>query len=207
MPRTPDPAAYEQAMRKWALPPCLHVPIVAVDQSAIEDHIGEVLEVVSPGKALLVRADPPAPPDDRLPIFVHQNVANLFHTEQLWVSPGYTRYRQAWRRVFGGEGIEGKVLHHVYNRRMARLRGFGFIRLAPVSRGANSSSAFTEQWGVDLFTPDYVARLAKHGLRMQYADLGDLMVMLDISLGGGVQDVFRIGQNLVEVPGVRPPQT
>lgn len=90
---------------------------------------------------------------------------------------------------------------------MARLRGFGFIRLAPVSRGANFSSAFTEQWGVDMFTPDYVAKLAKHGLRMQYADLGDLMVMLDISLGRGVQDVFRIDQNLVEVLGVRPPQT
>jgi hypothetical protein len=41
---------------------------------------------------------------------------------------------------------------------------------------------------------------------MQYADLGDLLVMLDISLGGGVQEVFRLGQNLIEIPGRRLPQ-
>lgn len=167
MPRMTDPSAYEQATQKWVLPPCLHVPIVAVEQSAMEDHIGEVLDVVSSGKTLLVRADPPAAPDERLPIFAHENVANLFHAEQLWVSPEYTRYRQAWRRVFGGEGIEDKVLHHVYNRRIARLRGSSFIRLAPVSQGANSNSAFTERLGFDLFTPEYVARLAKQGLRTQ----------------------------------------
>jgi hypothetical protein len=42
---------------------------------------------------------------------------------------------------------------------------------------------------------------------MQYADLTDLLVMLDISLGGGVQEVCRISQNLIEIPGLRPPQT
>ncbi|PHS19331.1 MAG: hypothetical protein COA78_00325 [Blastopirellula sp.] len=161
---------------------------------------------MSPGKALLIRTDWPTPPDRRLPIFSHANVGNLFKEIQLWVSPDYTPYRHAWKRTLGPAEIEGKVLHHVYNRRMARLRGIGYIRLAPVSRRANSSSAYTEQWGVDLFTSEYVARFAKHNLRMQFADLGDLLVMLDISLGGGVQDVFRIGQNFVEIPGRRPPQ-
>jgi hypothetical protein len=41
---------------------------------------------------------------------------------------------------------------------------------------------------------------------MQYADLADLLAMLDISLGGGFQEVFRLGQNLIEVPGLRTPQ-
>jgi hypothetical protein len=90
---------------------------------------------------------------------------------------------------------------------MAALREYGFVRLVPVSRKANSSAAFTEQWGVSLAATDLGARRRKRGLRMQYADLGDLLVMLDLSLGGGVQDVFRIGQNLIEIPGLRPPQT
>ncbi|MEJ2755184.1 MAG: hypothetical protein P8104_04950 [Gammaproteobacteria bacterium] len=141
-----------------------------------------------------------------LPIFSHPNVENLFVRDQIWVNPDYTRYRRAWKKALEPADIEGKVLHHVYNRRMARLREFGYIRLAPISRRTNSSSAFTEQWGVDLFTPEYLARLAGLELRMQYADLSDLLTMLDIPLGGGVQDVMRIGQNLVEAPGKRRPQ-
>lgn len=201
-----DPVAYQQAMREWVVPECLHQPIVARDLSAIEDHVGEIVEILSPDRALLVRPDPPPLPDLRLPIFEHPNVDALFLPLQVWVSPGYTRYRKAWRRAFGDDAIKGKVLHHVFNRRMAKLRGLGFIRLAPVSRSANSSSAFTEGWGVALHTPDYVARLNARGLRIQYADLGSLMVMLDFNLGGGVQEVFRLGQNLIEVPGIRPPQ-
>lgn len=202
-----DPAAYEQAIREWAVPECLHQPIVARDSSAVADHVGEIIEILSPGRAPLVRPSRPPRPDLRLPIFQHPNIDALFQPLQVWVNPSYTRYRQAWRRALGDDAIHGKVLHHVYNRRTAKLRGFGFIRLAPISRSANSSSAFTEGWGVALNTPDYVARLNARGLRIQYADLGALMVMLDINLGGGVQEAFRLGQNLIEVPGKRPPQS
>lgn len=201
-----NPVAYQQAMREWVVPECLHQPIVACDLSAIEDHVGEIVKILSPDRALLVRPDPPPLRDLRLPIFEHPNVDALFQPLQVWVSPGYSRYRKAWRRALGDDAINGKVLHHVYNRRMAKLRGFGFIRLAPISRSANSSSAFSEGWGFALNTPDYVARLNARGLRIQYADLGSLMVMLDFNLGGGVQEVFRVGQNLIEVPGIRPPQ-
>lgn len=148
MVRTVDRAAFEQVTRQWVLPPCLHIPIVAKDRRAIEDHIGDVVSVVSPDKALLVRVDPPPPPDMRLPIFSHPNITNLFQELQLWVSPEYTRYRNAWKRSLGPATIEGKVLHHIYNRRMAKLREFEYIRIVSISRRANSSSAFTEQWAL-----------------------------------------------------------
>lgn len=154
----------------------------------------------------MVRVDPPPPADDRLPIFSHPNVGSLFEELQLWVDPDYTRYRHAWKRTFGAASIEGKVLHHVYNRRTARLRGFGFIRLVPVSRGANSSSAFSEQWGVDLHTLEYIERLSRRGQRIQYADLADLMVILDMPLGGGVMEAVLLSHNLVEV-NARPDQS
>ena len=193
-------------MREWALPPCLHVPIVAIDEAAIHDHIGEIVSVLSPGRALLVAVDPPPDRDFSLPIWEHPNVENLFEPLQVWVSPTYTRYRPAYRRAKGDAAVEGAVLHHVYNRRSAVLRGFGFIRLVPISRRANSSSSFTEQWGVSLNTPERIARLKARNLKMQFADLGDLMAMLDIDLGGGVQEAMRLGQNLVEPRGLRPPQ-
>ena len=130
----------------------------------------------------------------------------FFERRQVWVSHSYSRYRYAYVRALGRESVAGKVLAHMYNRRMAAFRGYKFIRLVPVSRGANSSSSFTEQWGVTRSETDLGARREKLGLKMQYADLGDLMVMLDIQLGGGFQEVFRVGQDLIEVPGKRTPQ-
>lgn len=207
MPRIRDDAAYQQAMREWAVPESLHVPVVALDENAINDHIGDIVEILSPGRALVVAIDPPPERDERLPIWAHPAANVLFEPLQVWVSPSYTRYRQAYVRAKGHESVSGKVLAHVYNRRMAMLRGYGFVRLVPLSRRANSSAGFAEQWGVDLAATDLGARRLKRGLRMQYADLSDLLVMLDISLGGGVQEVFRVGQNLIEIPGLRPPQT
>lgn len=204
--RVRNDAAYQQAMREWAVPECLHVPVVAEDETAIADHIGDIVQVLSPGRALVVAIDPPPERDIRLPIWAHPMASVFFEPLQVWVNPSYTRYRQAYVRAKGHESVSGKVLAHVYNRRMAMLRGYSFVRLVPVSRRANSSSSFTEQWGVELAAADLGARRRQRGLRMQYADLSDLLVMLDVNLGGGVQEVFRIGQNLIEVPGLRPPQ-
>jgi len=206
LPRVRNDAAYQQAMREWAVPECLHVPVVAEDESAIADHIGDIVQVLSPGRALVVAIDPPPKRDIRLPIWSHPMASVFFEPLQVWVNPSYTRYRQAYIRAKGHESVSGKVLAHVYNRRMALLRGYSFVRLVPVSRRANSSSSFTEQWGIELAAADLGARKRQRGLRVQYADLSDLLVMLDMNLGGGVQEVFRIGQNLIEVPGLRPPQ-
>lgn len=194
-------------MREWVVPECLHVPVVAEDEAAITDHIGDIVQILSPGRALVVAIDPPPKRDLRLPIWTYPMADVFFEPLQVWVNPSYTRYRKAYVRAKGLESVSGKVLAHVYNRRMAMLRGYGFVRLVPVSRRANSSSGYTEQWGVELAAADLGARKRRRGLRMQYADLGDLLVMLDITLGGGVQEVFRVGQNLIEIPGQRPPQT
>lgn len=207
LPRIRNDAAYQQVMREWVVPECVHVPIVAENESAITDHIGDIVQVLSPGRALVVAIDPPPERDLRLPIWSHPRASVFFEPLQVWVNPTYTRYRQAYVRAKGHESVSDKVLAHVYNRRMAMLRGYGFVRLVPVSRRANSSSSFAEQWGVEAAAADLGARKRHRGLRMQYADLSDLLVMLDMNLGGGVQEVCRIGQNLIEVPGQSPSQT
>jgi hypothetical protein len=179
---------------------------VALDEAAISDHIGDIIRVLSPGKALVVAIDPPPERDLRLPIWAHPSAGVFFEPIQVWVSPSYTRYRHAYVKALGRESVSGRVLAHTYNRRLAFLRGYNFIRLVSVSRGANSSSSYTEQWGVTLAGADLSARRQRRGLRMQYADLSDLLVMLDMKLGGGYQEVFRVGQDLIEVPGSRRPQ-
>lgn len=87
MTRLRDEAAYEEATKRWVLPECLHVPIVAESEEAIALHIGDIVEVLSPGRALLVSVDEPAPRDLRLPIWSHARSEVFFDRLQVWVSP------------------------------------------------------------------------------------------------------------------------
>ena len=89
-------------------------------------------------------------------------------------------------------------MSHAMNRRIAALKGFAYVRITPTSRGCNSSSGFSEQWGVTLHSlPDQIAANQRRGAFIQYADLSDLMLMLDLKLGGGVMDAVNEGQKLV----------
>lgn len=196
-----DEAARDRALHRYGLPLCLHVPIAAVDEAAIGAYVGDVLEGLSgrgSRKALLVEAYPPAPREPCYPIWDEPRSGILHQPLQVWVHIGYTRYRQAYRRAFPEEELGDAVLSHTMNRRIAALKGFGFVRITPTSRGANSSSAFSEGWGVALHADPYQAAANRRlGASIAYADLTDLMLMLDIKLGGGVMDTVNEGQKLV----------
>lgn len=197
-----DPVAREIALRRWVLPACLHVPIAAVDEDAITTYIGEIVQVLSrgaPNRALLVRARKPPPIDDRLPIWELEGASVLHQRMQVWVHIGYSRYRRAYRQAFPDEDIAGKVLSHAMNRRTAALKGFAYVRLTPVSRGANSSSAFSENWAVELYGgPGQTPEKARRGAFIQYAALDGLMLMMDMKPGGGVMSAVNEAQALVE---------
>lgn len=193
MKRIRDVAAYEQAMTQWVVPECLHVPIIADSEEAIRHHIGDIVKVISPGRAVLVEIDKSPERDLRLPIWKHERSDVFFDRLQVWVSPEYTRYRPAYLKARGVRSADCQVLAHMYNRRMAIIEGYGYIRLVPVSRRANSSSSFSEKWGVELAKKDRGERRRRLGQRIQYADLGALMVMLDLNLGGGIMEAVRVG--------------
>lgn len=85
------------------------------------------------------------------------------------------------------------------NRRVARLKGFRYLRIVPISRAANSSSGgLSEKWGVAYHgTPAMIAKNKLAGTFIEYADLADLVKMLDIKTGGSLQDGVNDGQALV----------
>src|SRR5207302_1700484 len=71
------------------------------------------------------------------------------------------------------------------------------VRITPNSRGCNSSSSFSEQWGVNLHaTPEQMSANRRRGAFIHYADLVALMVMLDMNPGGGVMDAVNEAQKL-----------
>jgi len=196
-----DPVAREIALTRWALPECLHIPTAAADEAAITTYIGDIEQVLTVGarrKAFLVKAKEPPPIDARLPIWDLPTASILHRRMQVWVHIGFTRYRAAYRKALPHEPLEGKVLSHAMNRRIAALKGFNYVRITPTTRGCNSSSSFSEQWGVTLHSsPDQMAANRQRGAFIQYADLSDLMLMLDMKLGGGVMEAVNEGQKLV----------
>jgi hypothetical protein len=201
MPSFTDHVAKEIALTRWALPECLHVPIAAVDEAAIRNYIGDIEQVLSngsPPKAFLVNVQEPPPVDAQLPIWELPSSNIFFQRRQVWVHSAFGGYRKAYKKAFPDENIDGKILSHAMNRRTAALKGFGYIRITPTSRGCNSSSAYSENWAVALHgDPKQAEANRRRGAFIQYADLSDLMVMLDIKVGGGVMAVVNEGQKLV----------
>jgi hypothetical protein len=198
-----DNVAREVAFKKWGLPECLHVPIAAVDESSICRYIGAIVDVVSittARRALLVKIPPPPERDQRLPIWELAESAVLYQPIQLWVHVDYTGYRKAYKRAFPKEDITKKVINHILNRRIAKIKGFEYVRVSSVTRGVNSSSGYSENWGVNLKRkPDMTKEEIRGGAYIQYADLCSLMVMMNIKVGGGVMGIVNEGQYLVDL--------
>lgn len=195
-----DEIARERARRRYGLAPCLHVPIAAVDENAISTYVGTILETLSgrgTRRAFLVRAYDAPPIDPCFPIWDH-TASEIFHRPlQIWVDVRYNSYRAAYRRGFPDEHLGGAVLSHAMNRRVAALKGFNFVRITPTSRGANSSSAFSENWGVALYTTPHQSEIERRqGAFIGYADLTELMLLLDMKLGGGVMGAVNEGMKL-----------
>ena len=77
--------------------------------------------------------------------------------------------------------------------------GFNYVRIIPISRGANSSSgSLSEQWGVKYHSTPRMRKInSEKKSFIQYADLSCVVKMLNIKTGGGVMDAVNDGQALL----------
>jgi hypothetical protein len=88
------------------------------------------------------------------------------------------------------------------NRRVARLKGFNYLRIVPISRGANSShGTLSEGWAVEYHgSPEMREQNRLSQAAVQYADLADITKMLNMKGGGSFMDNVNEAQKLVELP-------
>jgi len=186
--------------------PCLYVPIAARDMSAIETYVGKIithLAIRAPSDALLVEAYDPVKADTRLPIWSLPAAAILHYPQQVWVHVEYGAYRRAYIRAFPDANLSGMVLDHVMNRRVARLKGFSYLRIVQVSRAVNSShGSLSEGWGVEHHSSLKMREINSASRAVvQYADLADIVKMLNMEGGGSFMDIVNEAQRLVDLPG------
>jgi len=88
------------------------------------------------------------------------------------------------------------------NRRAARLKGFEYLRIVPISRAANSShGGLSERWGVAYqSSPRMMAINRASQAVVQYADLADIVKMLSMEGGGSFMEIVNEAQKLVDLP-------
>jgi hypothetical protein len=202
--RPTDPHAVRIPQQSGLLP-CLYIPVAARSRAAIETYVGTIERELShrdSSKALLVRSYEPEKPDERLAIWKHPEVAVLHARLQVWVHVDYSAYRRAYLRAFPEIELKGFVLDHILNRRIARLKGFQYLRIVPISRQANSShGSLSEGWGVAYHSsPEMLAKHKASKAEVQYADLSDIVKMLNMEGGGSFMENVNDAQKLVDLP-------
>ncbi len=185
--------------------PCLYVPIAARDSNAIEIYIGKInaqLSLRSKCKAFLVEAHKPEKPDARLSIWHVPAAAVLQHPQQVWVHVDYSGYRQAFIRAFPDINLSKFVIDHVMNRRVARLKGFNYLRVVSVARAVNSShGGLSEKWAVAYHSSPRMVEINRASKAfVQYADLSDIVKMINMEGGGSLMDIVNEAQKLVDLP-------
>ncbi len=176
-----DERAKEMA-KIWGMPSDVHIPIGARDKEAIEKYIGSVTSIknLHSEKALIVK--PHICPDlnPRLPLWKLKESAILHFKIQVWVHVDYSNYRIAYMRAFPEENVKGYFIDHILNRRVARLKGFNYLRIIPVSPSVNSSSGgITEKYG---FSYHSTARMKKINQKNQpFIEYADITAIVKIS--------------------------
>ena len=145
--------------------PCLYIPVAARDINAIEGYVGTIVRDLSHRevkKAILIESHEPEKPDLRLPIWSHPQATILHQPLQVWVHVDYSSYRRAYIKAFPELDVTRCVLDHIMNRRVARLKGFHYLRIVPISREANSShGGLSEGWGVEYHSSPRMKELNK----------------------------------------------
>lgn len=201
-----DAEARNRALAIYGLPVCCHVPVAARNEAAIEKYIGKIARVLkpaTPNKAVLVHPYDAPPLNPRLPLWAMKESVILRHPQQVWVHVDYTEYRNAYARVFPDESLVGFVLDHVLNRKMARAMQFQYLRIVPISRGANSSSGgLPEKWGIAYQTAPKMLKInAQSKSFIKYADVQDIVKMLNLKSGGALQEVVNDALSLFRERG------
>ena len=199
-----DEFARELALTRYGLPLCLHLAIAARNLKAIERFVGRLeLALTASGdqRAFLVKAYELPAPDLGLPIWQQPGATVLRQQAQVWVHVDDRQYRKAYAKAFPEQNISNLVLDHVMNRRVARLKGFSYLRIVPITRAANSSSgALSEKWAVAYHSsPRMVAKNQQTKPFIQYADLADIVKMLSFKAGGSLQEAVNEAQAWISV--------
>ncbi|MBU4332794.1 hypothetical protein KKD20_06860, partial [Patescibacteria group bacterium] len=80
--------------------------------------------------------------------------------------------------------------------------GFQYLRVVPVTRAVNSShGSLSEKWAADYHSsPGMVEFNRASKAAVQYADISDIVKMINMQGGGSLMAIVNEAQKLVDLP-------
>jgi cold shock protein len=167
---------------KFGLHPSLIIPIAAKTVDAIKEYVGDVEVIVSGSKnAFVVTFEPLAPPNE-LEIWKNSRSYLLQTTRQLWVDVDDRNYRKLYKNTFPEIDLTGFDVDHIFNKQLAKMYGFQFVRLLHVSVKSNREiGSGPEKESTSFRKKDYVP---VH-YEIQYADPLDMCKLMHLKTGTG----------------------
>jgi len=189
-----DQKAKELAL-KYGMPLDVHIPIGAKDKQAIIKYIGCIQEINGVHAEMAFIVTPHFSPElnNKLPLWKLPESEILHRKKQVWVHVDYPGYRAAYINACPEEGVNGFVLDHILNRRIARLKGYNYLRIVKVTKSVNTSSGgVTEKYGFDYHSTDHMKKINSQSQAfIEYADVTAVVKMLNKKTGGKFQDIIR----------------
>lgn len=186
---------------KLGMPPDVHIPIGARDKGSILKYIGsiETISTIPPESAIIVTPHFCPELNKKLPLWKLKESEILHCRKQVWVHVNYKSYRAAYKIACPEENVSDFVLDHILNRRVARLKGYDYLRIIPVAKSVNTSSgAVTEKYGFEHHSTDRMKSINQEDQAfIEYADIADMVKMLNQKTGGKFQDIIRDSLDLI----------
>ncbi|WP_338268653.1 hypothetical protein [Corallococcus caeni] len=129
------------------------IPVAAKDQAALEKYVGHCYSLARyQSTDVLV-------------------VESFTGEKQLWVSPHYGGYRNAWTAAFGPV-VSGHDVDHIYSKNRGKMYGYGYVRCALVDSKANQRSGEFESLMGKVFEANkaFHGNQAMQAQEIRYAD-------------------------------------
>lgn len=186
--------------RTHGLPKSMIVPIAAKSINDLLKYVGNCKPILRNSEAAFEVKWNPFEINENLKIWDLPFSENIHQKKQVWVDVDYKYYRKAYLKLYPEIKNQNKVIDHIYNRKVARVWGYKYLRLLPIDRNINSSSGR----GFESLASQYIKkennRLLNEKIKrnnfVSYADPFDLVKMINKKTGEhpylDVRDVYDL---------------
>ena len=167
------------------LPNALIVPIAVKSLEDLGEFVGNHVPIIRNSDSAFEVEWNPFEINTKLKIWDLSNSENIHQKTQVWVDVDYKYYRNAYLKIYPELKGGKKVIDHIYNRKLARIWGYQYLRLIPVDRSVNSCSgrgveSFASQYNRQ---PDNRLKNIRLNNHVAYADPFDLVKMTNRKTG------------------------
>ncbi len=169
--------------KTYGLSKSMIVPIAVRELEDLEKYVGKCTPIINNSLNAFEVEWEPFEKNENLKIWDIPYSENIHQAKQIWVDVDYKYYRRAYLKIY--PNTKEKVIDHIYNRKLARVWKYKYLRLLPIDRNINTSSGRGYESLASQYAREENNRLTriKRTNKVSYADAFDLLKMINQKVG------------------------